>query len=170
MALRERDTAGALATACGRRSTGPTPSPIKSASLGSELRGDVESLSRTPPTRLVRLDRPMVKKVLTIVELTDDLDGGKADQTVLFTWQGVNYEIDLSKKNAAALQKALKPYLDAARKVKSRGANRASGGSRSGARRSDLADVREWARANGHTVSDRGRIPASVLDAYDDAR
>ncbi|WP_419956799.1 Lsr2 family DNA-binding protein [Microbacterium capsulatum] len=29
--------------------------------------------------------------------------------------------------------------------------------------------MREWARANGHTVSDRGRISAVIVDAYERA-
>jgi hypothetical protein len=33
-------------------------------------------------------------------------------------------------------------------------------------RRTDTAAVREWARANGHTVSDRGRIPAHIREAF----
>jgi hypothetical protein len=105
----------------------------------------------------------MAKKVLTIVELTDDLDGGKADRTVQFTWDGVSYEIDLSKRNATVLEKAMKPYVDAARKVKRSGRT----SSARGAARSDLGAVRQWARANGHSVSDRGRIPRAVLEAYD---
>jgi hypothetical protein len=38
-----------------------------------------------------------------------------------------------------------------------------------GQRRTDLAAVRVWARANGYTVADRGRIAAAVLVAYDQA-
>lgn len=112
----------------------------------------------------MRFNTGMAKKILTIVELTDDLDGGKADQTVTFALQGVSYEIDLSKKNASAFEKALKPYVDAARKMKrSTGAGRRST-SRAGG--TDVGAIREWARANGHSVSDRGRIPASVREAY----
>lgn len=110
----------------------------------------------------------MATKSVTITEFIDDLDGSKADRTVTFAVDGTSYEIDLSKKNAAAFNKALKPYLDSARKVR-RAAGKAS--PRGGARRTrtdgpDLAAVREWARANGHSVSDRGRIPATVLEAY----
>lgn len=109
----------------------------------------------------------MAKKVTTIVELTDDFDGGKADRTVAFSLNGTNYEIDLSKKNANAFEKVLKPYVDAARQVKP---TRRSSSSRTSARRSpsrDLAAVRAWARDNGYEVSDRGRVPTSVLEAYD---
>jgi len=110
----------------------------------------------------------MATKSVTITEFIDDLDGSKADRTVSFAIDGTSYEIDLSKKNAAAFNKALKPYLDAARKVR-RSTGKAP--TRGGARRRrtagpDLAAVRNWARANGHAVSDRGRVPATVLDAY----
>src|SRR4051812_28056194 len=113
----------------------------------------------------------MTRKVVTLVELTDDLDGSKADRTITFGVDGATYEIDLSKKNAAAFERSLKPYVDAARKVRTargRSSRRSSGGD-SAERRGDLAAIREWARASGHRVSDRGRIPTSVLDAYDAA-
>src|SRR5436190_389025 len=73
----------------------------------------------------------MVRKVETIITLTDDLDGTRADRTMMFAVDGTTYEIDLSKRNAAAFQKVLAPYLDAARKVKQprgrRGATNSSG-------------------------------------------
>lgn len=108
----------------------------------------------------------MAKNTQTIVTLTDDLDGGKADRTVTFSYDGVNYEIDLSKKNANALDKAVSPYLNAARKVR-RSRTRATA---SAGKRSDLAEIRAWAKANGHDLSDRGRIPAAVTEAYDAAK
>jgi hypothetical protein len=105
-----------------------------------------------------------------IEQITDDLDGSKADGSVRFSWNGVNYEIDLSKKNSAAFAKAMKPYLEAARKVRPAGrrGRRSRTGSTASRRpvESDLAAIREWARQNGHAVADRGRIPAAVLAAY----
>lgn len=107
----------------------------------------------------------MAKRTITTVELTDDLDGGKADQTLTFSFDGAHYEIDLSKKNATAFTKALKPYVDSARKTRqTRG--RAPSSSKS-VKRNDLANVRVWAGENGYEVSDRGRVPAAVLEAYD---
>jgi len=112
----------------------------------------------------------MAKKVETIVTLTDDLDCSKADRTVGFGYDGVTYEIDLSKKNASALEKALAPYVAAARKVVPtrgrRGSRARTGGRAAGGARADLSAVRAWARSNGYEVSDRGRIPAAVTDAY----
>jgi hypothetical protein len=120
----------------------------------------------------MRFTVTMATKTVTHVELIDDLDGSKADRTVSFAFDGAAYEIELSKKNAAAFEKALKPFLDAARKTRRTPASRpASGRGRRGKSASstsgeNLAEVREWARANGHAVSDRGRIPAVVLEAY----
>jgi hypothetical protein len=113
----------------------------------------------------------MAKKVETIVTLTDDLDGSKADRTLSFGFDGVSYEIDLSKKNATALEKTLAPYVAAARRLPARGrrGNKTTGRTSNGARRADLVTVRQWARSNGYDVSDRGRVPAAVLEAYDAA-
>jgi hypothetical protein len=99
----------------------------------------------------------------TVVTLTDDLDGTKADRTLTFGWDGATYEIDLSKKNATALQKTLAPYVDAGRKVRgtSTRGRRPAGGAKA-----DLTAIRAWAKANGHQVSSRGRIATSIIEAY----
>src|SRR4051794_6027373 len=113
----------------------------------------------------------MATKSVTVTEFIDDLDGGKADRTVTFAVDGTTYEIDLSKRNAAAFAKALKPYVEAGRKVRRPGKTATRGTARRSRQNgSDLAAVREWARANGHTVSDRGRIPAAILEAHAAAR
>ena len=106
------------------------------------------------------------------VVMVDDIDQGEADETVLFGLDGVDYEIDLSGTNAAALRDALAPYVSAARKVRSRRGSGSSGGRRSGGRRGGRgsapapADMRAWAREQGYTLSDRGRVPAEIRDAY----
>lgn len=110
----------------------------------------------------------MAKKTVTTTEYTDDLDGGKADGTITFAFNGTSYEIDLSKSNARAFEKAMKPYLDAGRKVRAtRGRGRAAG--RSGGPKADLTAVRDWARENGYTVSERGRLASTILEAYEAA-
>jgi hypothetical protein len=104
----------------------------------------------------------MARKVQVI--LSDDLDENlSADETVSFSLDGTSYEIDLADKNAKEMRDAFSRYVSAARKV-GRG-NRASGGGRSRATGGRM----DWARKNGHAVSDRGRIPASIVDAYEAA-
>src|SRR6266852_3500241 len=98
----------------------------------------------------------------TVVTLTDDLDGTNADRTLTFGWDGATYEIDLSKKNASALQKALAPYLDAGRKVHG---TTTRGRRPAGSAKADLTTIRAWANANGHPVANRGRIAASIVEA-----
>lgn len=112
----------------------------------------------------------MARKI--VHQLVDDLDGTVLDpgqgQTVLFSLDGIGYEIDLTDDHAATLRDALAQYVSAARAVSgSRGRRRSSGASRAGRR--DLAAVRAWAKENGHKVSDRGRVPAAILEAYDAA-
>lgn len=111
----------------------------------------------------------MAQKVT--VTLVDDLDGGTAEETVEFGLDGVAYEIDLSNNNANKLRDSLADYIQNARKAGGRRkasapARRASGGGRASVDREQNAAIREWARKNGFNVSDRGRIPAEVLDAY----
>ena len=103
------------------------------------------------------------------VHLIDDLDGSRGEETVKFSIDGVNYEIDLSKKNAAKLRGGLEPYVKAATKIgRTQAGPRAAGRGRGSARsdREQNQAIREWARKRGMKVSDRGRIPAEVLEAY----
>ena len=100
------------------------------------------------------------------VLLTDDLDdtdiaAGKGE-TIQFALDGKDYEIDLTSKNATNLRKALKPYLDAGRKT-SAGNGKRTRTTRIGP---DPATVKEWARANGYDVKDRGRVSKEVLEAF----
>jgi hypothetical protein len=100
------------------------------------------------------------------VALEDDLDGGPADETVRFGLGGTEYEIDLSKKNATAFRRQLAPYIEHARKA-GRGQRRRPGRTASSRERS--ADIRAWAKDQGITVSERGRISASVAERYEAA-
>ena len=104
------------------------------------------------------------------IVLIDDIDGGDADETVTFALDGVSYEIDLTSKHAAELRDAFATWIGHGRKTTTRlgGATRSSA-RRTGTDRAQLAKIREWARDNGHKVSDRGRIPSSVLEAYEAA-
>ena len=112
-----------------------------------------------------------------VQQLVDDLDGSVLEigegETVLFSLDGVAYEIDLTEGNAAALRDALAPYVAAGRSVGSSRGGSAGGSSPARKRRrtgqQDYSAVREWAKKNGHQVSERGRVPASVLEAYEAA-
>ncbi|MDO9455240.1 Lsr2 family protein [Nocardioides sp.] len=107
----------------------------------------------------------------TITKITDDLDGTKDAAEVSFSFDGTDHTIDLSKKNIAAFEKALKPYIDAATKVSaSTTTTRRSRKKSASGTRQDYSQIREWARKQGITVSDRGRIPASVLEQYEAAK
>ncbi|GAB2573682.1 Lsr2 family protein [Streptomyces capparidis] len=113
----------------------------------------------------------MAQKVQVL--LVDDLDGGEADETVTFALDGVSYEIDLTTENADKLRKLLSPYVDSGRKTggragrgRGRGGRGASGG---GGSSQDTAKIRAWAKENGYEVNDRGRVPASIREAYEKA-
>ncbi len=106
----------------------------------------------------------MAKKV-TIV-LTDDIDDSPAAETVSFALDGVSYEIDLSAANSAKLRDALAPYIAHGQKV---GGRKSVGRSGGGAKRTNTSAIRDWARSAGHAVSERGRIPANILAAYEKA-
>lgn len=108
-------------------------------------------------------------------QLVDDLDGTVLEvgegETVLFSLDGSAYEIDLTDENASALRAAFAPYVAAARPI---GSSRSSGGAggqrkRRRAGQQDYSAIREWAKQNGHQVSERGRVPASVIEAYEAA-
>jgi hypothetical protein len=99
--------------------------------------------------------------------LVDDLDGGKADETVRFSLDGHSYEIDLSAANAERLRTSLQSFVAAARKA--RPADRHGAGGRTTGSRARSAEIRTWARTQGINLSRRGRIPASVVELYDAA-
>jgi len=100
------------------------------------------------------------------VALEDDLDGGAADETVRFRIGGIEYEIDLSKKNAKRFRAGVAPFVEHARKA-GRAPRRAPGRPSSARERS--GEIRAWAKAAGIAISDRGRIPASVVEQYEAA-
>ena len=113
----------------------------------------------------------MAQKIQVL--LVDDLDGGNADETVSFALDGSSYEIDLSSDNAARLRDTLAAYVDHARRA-SRPASRTSATGRPprGSARADREQtqaIREWARKNDYQVSQRGRIPATIVAAYHSA-
>ena len=106
----------------------------------------------------------MAKRVQVVLE--DDIDGSLADETVSFALDGVSYEIDLSSANAAKLRDGLGSWIGAATRT---GGRKAPSRRPGGGRRNNVSEVREWARANGHKINERGRVPAAVQAAYDKA-
>ncbi|GAA1387503.1 Lsr2 family protein [Pseudonocardia kongjuensis] len=104
------------------------------------------------------------------VRLVDDLTGDAADETIEFGLDGRNYEIDLTGDNAKKLRDVLADYVAAARRAagpsRRRGSASGSAARRPSVDREQNQAIREWARKRGMKVSDRGRIPAEVLEAY----
>jgi hypothetical protein len=98
----------------------------------------------------------------------DDIDGGAAEGTVRFALDGTDYEIDLNAKHTEELRHSLASYVSHARKVGGT-ARRASRGRRSNTDTIDTAKVREWAKAEGYDIKDRGRVPADVVTKYREA-
>ncbi len=102
------------------------------------------------------------------VRLIDDLDGSEADETVTFGLDSKEYEIDLSAEHAKELRDGLAAFVAAARKAGKRRAGRGSGKTGAGSG-TNTAEVREWAKAEGLEVSDRGRIPAELMVKFQQA-
>lgn len=123
----------------------------------------------------------MAQKVL--VQLVDDLDGSSTTsvETVSFALDGVSYEIDLSPKNAEKLRKNMAEFTGSARRIGGRikrgTAAKQATASKGGkakqpsapANREQTKAVREWARQQGFELSDRGRIPANILEEFEAA-
>jgi hypothetical protein len=111
----------------------------------------------------------MAQKVL--VQLVDDLDGTTADDitTVTFGLDGVNYEIDLTNNNATKLRDQLEDFVGAARRIGGRVKRGTSLGVKPAANREQSKAIRDWARQNGYELSDRGRIPSNVIEAFETA-
>jgi hypothetical protein len=108
------------------------------------------------------------------VVLTDDLDGSEATQTLSYTVDGQEYEIDLSEENVQRFHEALEPFVSQSRQVERRPAptrrGRGDGRRRSSASgREDIPQIREWAESQGMDVSARGRVRRYIIDAYDEA-
>jgi hypothetical protein len=106
----------------------------------------------------------------TIVQLIDDLDGGEATERVSFGLDGVEYTIDLSEDNAEKLRDGLSAFVEKARRLggrKQRGTGTASNaGAKSVSNKEQNQAIRVWARGQGEKISDRGRIPAEVVERF----
>jgi hypothetical protein len=100
------------------------------------------------------------------VVLVDDLDGSEATDTVTFSLDSRTYEIDLSDENAAKLRDTLAQYIAAARRDTGTRRSVAAHTQQPAGEREQTAAIRQWARGNGLNVSERGRIPKSVAEAF----
>ena len=100
------------------------------------------------------------------VVLTDDIDGTPADETVEFSLDGTDFEIELNSDNAAKFRSALEPYVAKARRVTGSRASK----KKASPSRFDATKVRDWARDNGFEVSARGRLSSDVIEAYEQAQ
>jgi hypothetical protein len=110
----------------------------------------------------------MAKKVQVL--LVDDVDKeSPADETVTFSLDGVSYEIDLTSSNAAKLRDSLAVWIGHAERTGGRRSSGRAAGSGGKGQRRDVSAIREWARANGYDISERGRISTEVQEAYEKA-
>lgn len=116
--------------------------------------------------QLVRGAMSLARSVVR--ELVDDIDDDPATETVRLSYRGVDYEVDLSTRNAAALDEALAPYLRSSRRVR-RGRTARSSTATPGGSAPSPKDVRSWARSQGIEVSERGRVRAEVTRRYQEA-
>ncbi|MGW8955703.1 histone-like nucleoid-structuring protein Lsr2 [Streptomyces sp. NPDC055709] len=110
----------------------------------------------------------MAQKVITVY--MDDLTGEESEdvQTHVFALNGVTYEVDLASSSYDELADALAPFIKAGRKT---GRVKSTRGTRKAPSNGPAPEaVRAWARANGYEVNDRGRVPAAIVDAYNQAR
>jgi hypothetical protein len=109
----------------------------------------------------------------TIVQFIDDLDGTSSDtiETIEFGLDGVTYEIDLSDDNAGMLRDRLAEFIESARRTGGRAKRGTATGvpstNGSGRSREQTQAIREWARNNGWEISERGRIPADIIEAFE---
>ena len=112
----------------------------------------------------VRKGSIVAQKIQTV--FIDDLDGSEAEGTVRFGLDGAAYEIDLNAEHARALRDALSRYVQAARRAGGGTRRPARGGRRARADGVDSTEVREWAKAQGIDVKDRGRVPAELVARF----
>lgn len=109
---------------------------------------------------------------VTMVKMVDDIDGSAGAEPISFSLEGVAYEIDLAADNAQKLRDVLATYISHGRRVAGRRGRIARSGRARGAGvldRDQVALIRAWARNNGYVVSDRGRLSAVVIAAYEAA-
>ena len=121
---------------------------------------------------MLRNDYHARMATVTRTYLVDDLDGSGEDvATIRFSLDGADFEIDLNPANADRLRDKLARFVEHASPVRSpAGRTRRARASRPAASGTDqVRAIRDWAIANGYQVSARGRVPRSVVAAFDAA-
>jgi hypothetical protein len=113
----------------------------------------------------------MAQKVQILLTCDLDEDDVPAAETVTFGYDGVSYAFELCEAHLDEFANLMQGYISAARRAdgpsrRARSVSATSARSATTTPKEDLAAMREWARANGYKVSDRGRIPGEVRDAY----
>ncbi|QSE85573.1 histone-like nucleoid-structuring protein Lsr2 [Rhodococcus koreensis] len=113
----------------------------------------------------------MARKV--VVELVDDIDGtvfGEDGESITFSVNGVDYEIDLKGKHASKFHKQIGFFIEHATPVggRKRRSDRSVVSDAPVRRRGNGKEIRAWAAEQGYEISSRGRIPAEVEQAYQD--
>jgi hypothetical protein len=116
----------------------------------------------------------MAQKVQVLLVCDLHADEVEGSETIAFGLDGSAYEIDVCDDHAAQMRDAFAPFVGAARRAgrspvapaqRRGGRGRSSGGND----KQRVSEIRAWARANGHQVSERGRISSTVLSAYEAA-
>ncbi|MDQ3578177.1 MAG: Lsr2 family protein [Actinomycetota bacterium] len=104
----------------------------------------------------------------TIVQLFDDLDGTTGDDivTTQFSLDGIEYDIDLNESNATRLRDELADFVASARRTGGRVKRTTARTAGEGRSKDETKAIRDWARENGHDISERGRIPAAIIEAH----
>ena len=106
----------------------------------------------------------VAQKIQTL--FIDDLDGSAAEGTVRFGLDGTEYEIDLNAEHARELRDALARYIGAARRFAAAARRPGRGARRGPGSGLNTTGVREWAKAQGIEVKDRGRVPAELVARF----
>jgi hypothetical protein len=110
-------------------------------------------------------------QVLLVCDLHEDEVEGT--ETVTFGLDGSSYEIDVCDPHAVQLRDAFASYVGAARRAgrtPAAGARKGRTASPKAGANERVGEIREWARANGHQVSERGRLSATLVSAYEAAQ
>jgi len=106
----------------------------------------------------------MAQKIQTL--FIDDLDGSQAEGTVRFALDGTHYEIDLNAVHVKELRTTLARYTGAGRKVTGSARRPARNADKAAANGFSTTEIRDWAKANGVDIKERGRVPADVIARF----